>query len=39
MSVDKDQSTRRSELFVGACYLLDYVDVAVSVRAEDLLRE
>jgi len=24
MFVDKDQYTRRSELFVGACYLLLY---------------
>jgi len=36
MFVDKDQSTRRSELFVGACYLLLDIDVAVSVRQRSL---
>jgi len=37
---DKDQYTRRSELFVGACYLLYYVWIShCRCSDEDLLRE
>ena len=40
MFVDKDQSTRRSELcWSMLSTLLASVDIALSVRAEDLSRE